>query len=71
LTYFKKKIVSHLRRAIFQIFGNKTLIKEETAENIEKAFSQIFLEFFSEPKLYDTNEFSQKKFKITVSYYRV
>jgi hypothetical protein len=34
MTYSKKK-VSPLRRAIFQISGHKTPIKEETAQNIE------------------------------------
>jgi hypothetical protein len=42
MTYFLSKKNSPLRRAIFQIFGHKTQIKEETAQNIEKMpFSKI------------------------------
>jgi hypothetical protein len=47
MIYIKKKNCSPLRRAIFNSFGHKTQIKEETALNITNAFSKIFLEFFS------------------------
>jgi hypothetical protein len=64
MTYYKKT-KSSLKKAIFQLFGHKTPVKEETAQDIEKFLCKICFGFFYDPKLYDAYQFL-KKFKISV-----